>query len=302
METIGSFRRLAAAGLAVLAIGACDDDPVVSDPNPTITELAAETPALSTLSAALEAAALDDDLSGAGPFTVFAPVDAAFSAFSTAQLDVLLDPANQSLLAKVLAYHVLSGEVRAADLTDGAMVATLEGSDVTIDLSGATPMVNGAAITSTDIEADNGVVHLIDTVLTENLDIVDVAVLNGFSTLVDLVQQAGLETTLRGDNGGNGYTVFAPTDAAFAQLSSVPSGQALVDVLTYHVVAATVGSGDLTDGQTVTTVNGATFTVTIDTSGVTITDGSGNTVTVSTTDVPASNGVIHVVDEVLLPS
>jgi len=122
------------------------------------------------------------------------------------------------------------------DLTDGAMVTTVEGTDVTIDLSGATPRVNGANIIATDIVVGNGVIHLIDAVLTENADLVDVAMINGFSTLVDLVDEAGLVPTLRGDNGGAGFTVFAPTDAAFAALSAVPTGQALVDVLTYHVV------------------------------------------------------------------
>lgn len=138
--------------------------------------------------------------------------------------------------------------------------------------------------------------------LTENADIVDVAVLNGFDTLVDLVVEADLVTTLRSDNGGDGFTVFAPTDEAFAELAAVPTGQALVDVLTYHVVGATVGSADLSDGQIVTTVEGSTFTVNIDGSTVTITDGSGATVGVVLTDVPAANGVVHVIDGVLLPS
>lgn len=99
---------------------------------------------------------------------------------------------------------------------------------------------------------------------------------------------------------GDGFTVFAPTEEAFAALASVPTGQDLVDVLTYHVVPATVGSGDLTDGQVVTTVEGSTFTVNISGSDVTITDGSGNTVNVIATDVPAANGVIHVIDGVIL--
>ncbi|MDX1567056.1 MAG: fasciclin domain-containing protein, partial [Longimicrobiales bacterium] len=274
----------------------------VLQPTQPIATLADRTPALSTLRAALEAGELVETLNGTGPFTVFAPVNDAFAAVGQDKLDILLAPENQALLQKVLTYHVLPGEVRAGDLTDGAMPVTVEGTPVTIDLSGDVPMVNAANITATDIEADNGVVHLIDAVLTENLDIVDVATLNGFSTLVDLVVEAGLESTLRSDNGGNGWTVFAPTDEAFAALSSVPTGQALVDVLTYHVVSGTVESGDLSDGQIVTTVEGSTFTVNIAGSDVTITDGSGNTVSVVLTDVPAANGVIHVIDEVILPS
>jgi len=271
-------------------------------PELDIVEKASITPETQTLVAAVAAGDLVTTLEGAGPFTVFAPVDAAFTALGADMIDVLLDPANQALLQKILTYHVIADDIRAADLTDGAMVTTVEGTQVTIDLSGTTPMVNGANIIATDIVVGNGVIHLIDGVLTENADLVDVATLNGFSTLVELVVDAGLASTLRGDNMGDGYTVFAPTDAAFAALSSVPSGQALVDVLTYHVVAATVASGDLSDGQVVTTVEGSTFTVNIDGTAVTITDGSGNTVNVVLTDVPASNGVVHVIDGVILPS
>ncbi len=255
-----------------------------------------------TLVAALAAGELVTTLRGTGPFTVFAPVDAAFDALGTDQLDILLDPANIDLLQKVLTYHVVPGELRAADLVDGSDLATVEGSTVSIDLSGSAPMVNGAEIVATDIVAGNGVIHLIDVVLTDHADIVDVAVLNGFSTLVDLVGTAGLEATLRSDNSGNGFTVFAPTNAAFAALTAVPMGQDLVDVLTYHVVSGTVFSGDLSDGQVVPTVEGTTFEVGISGSDVMLTDGSGNTVDVVLTDVAASNGVIHVVDAVLLPN
>jgi transforming growth factor-beta-induced protein len=183
------------------------------------------------------------------------------------------------------------------------MVTTLQGGDVTIGVSGSMVSVNDAAVTMPDIEATNGIIHLIDGVLLPEVDIVDLGILNEFYTLVDLVRTAGLESTLRGDNSGAGYTVFAPTDDAFAALSSVPTGQDLVDVLTYHVVGATVLSGTLSDGQVVTTLDGSrTFTVNIDASGVSLTDGSGATVNVIATDVTATNGVVHVIDGVLLPS
>jgi len=254
------------------------------------------------LVAAVTAGGLVSTLQGAGPFTVFAPVNSAFAALGQEKLDVLLDPANIGLLQKILTYHVIAGDIRAADLTDGATVTTVEGSDLTIDLSGPTPKVNGASIVATDIVVANGVIHLIDGVLTENADLVDVAILNGFPTLVDLLVTAGLESTLRSDNAGSGFTVFAPTEAAFGSLSSVPSGQALVDVLTYHVVSGTVLSSALSDGLVVTTVQGDTFTVNINGASVTITDQASNTVDVVLPDVPASNGVVHVIDGVMLPS
>jgi transforming growth factor-beta-induced protein len=266
-----------------------------------IVERAILTAETQTLVAAVAAGGLVSTLRGPGPFTVFAPVNAAFAALGTDRLDVLLDPANIGLLQKILTYHVIAGDIRAADLTDGASVATVEGTDVTIDLSGATPKVNGANVVATDIVVENGVIHLIDGVLTENADLVDVALIEGFPTLVELVAGAGLEATLRGDNGGNGFTVFAPTEAAFSALAGVPSGQALVDVLTYHVVAGKVGSGALSNGLDVTTVQGGTFTVNIAGSDVTITDETNNTVSVVLTDVPAANGVVHVIDGVILP-
>jgi len=192
-----------------------------------------------------------------------------------------------------------------SDLSNGQMVTTLKGDDLTIGVSGSTVTVGNATVISADVEATNGIIHLINQVLIPEVDLVDTGVLNEFYTLIDLVRSAGLESTLRGDNGGAGYTVFAPTEEAFAALSSVPTGQDLVDVLTYHVVGATVESGNLSDGQVVTTVDGSrTFTVNIDSvsGAVSITDGSGATVNVVATDVTATNGIVHVIDGVLLPS
>jgi transforming growth factor-beta-induced protein len=258
-----------------------------------------------TVAAAVVAGGLVETLQGDGPFTVFAPVQVAFEALGTDKLEVLLAEENQALLQKILTYHVVSGAVYSTDLANGT-VTTVQGSDVTIDIDGDAPTVNGAAVVAADIQVANGVIHLIDGVLTENLDLVDVATLNKFPTLVSLVEQQGLTATLRSDNGGAGFTVFAPTEDAFAGLSAVPSGDALTQVLLYHVVAATVESSDLSDGQVVTSANSAgdTFTVNIDSASgaVSITDGAGNTVNVVLTDVPAANGVIHVIDGVKLPS
>ncbi len=268
-----------------------------------IVQRASVTAETATLVDAVVAGELVSTLQGEGPFTVFAPINEAFEALGTATLEALLDPANLTILQDVLTYHVIPGKVMASDLTDGAMVATVEGGDVMIDLSDPMmPMVNGAKIIATDIVTENGVIHLIDSVLDDNLNLVDVAVVNGFSTLVDLVAQQGLADALSAP--GAGLTVFAPTNEAFAALAAVPSGQALTDVLTYHVVDTKVASGDLSDGLQVTNtlLAGGAFTVNISGSDVTITDGSGNTVNVIITDVPASNGVIHVIDAVLIPT
>jgi uncharacterized surface protein with fasciclin (FAS1) repeats len=145
---------------------------------------------------------------------------------------------------------------------------------------------------------------------TTDADIVDTAIAAGdFTTLVAAVQAAGLENTLRGEGP---FTVFAPTDDAFAALPDGtietlledPAGD-LTDILTYHVVAGAVPAADVVglDGQQVTTVNGAAITVGVADDGkVTLTDAAGNDVAVVATDVQADNGVIHVIDAVLLPA
>lgn len=294
-------RSVVLAGAVALPVGvtACTDDDPARVMEPTIAELAATTPQLSTLAAALEAAGLTSTLAGEGPFTVFAPVDPAFQALGQDRIGRLLSSENRALLTKVLTYHVVPGEILASGLRDGATVATVEGSSLTFDLSGE-PRVNGVRIIGTDIRASNGVVHLIEGVLTENLDIVDVATVEGFDALVEAVRAAGLEETLRTDNGGAGFTVFAPTDAAFSALGQVPSDPAVLSsILLYHGVGAQVFSTDLSDGQVVTTLQGGTFTVDL-TSGVTLM-GAQNDASVVAADVAASNGVIHVIDAVLLP-
>jgi transforming growth factor-beta-induced protein len=301
-------RRFAYVWVPVLtlAFAACDDEPTEPAITQDIVDIVTQTADVSTLETAVVEAGLVPALQTAGPFTVFAPVNSAFDALGTDLVTALLDPDNADLLVSILTYHVAPGAaVQSSSLSDGQIVATLQGGDLTIGVSGSMVSVNDAAVTSADIEATNGIIHLIDAVLLPEVDIVDLAVLNELYTLVDLVRTAGLESTLRDANGGNGYTVFAPTEAAFAALPAVPTGSALVDVLTYHVVSGTVESGALSDGQVVTTVDGSrTFTVNIDSSSgaVTLTDGSGATVNVVATDVAATNGVVHVIDGVLLPS
>ena len=147
-----------------------------------------------------------------------------------------------------------------------------------------------------------------DSSMEEASDIVDTAVAAGdFETLVTAVQAAGLEETLRGDGP---FTVFAPTDEAFAALPAGTLDTLLEDregdlagILTYHVVSGEVLAADVVglDGEAVTTVNGATFTVNVDGENVSLADAAGNTVNVVATDVTADNGVIHVIDGVLLP-
>ena len=286
------------------SFAACDSNDDNDDDGQTIVELAQGTSDLSTLVTALQAGDLVSTLNGTGPFTVFAPVNSAFAALDQAQVTRLLASGNQALLQKVLTYHVVPGRILASDLTDGQVVTTVEGSTFTIDLDGG-PKVNGIDIIQTDIEASNGVVHLIGGVLTQNLDVTDTAVLQGFDTLVAALGAAGLVDDLQADGP---FTVFAPTEQAFADLladlnvtaEQLLANPDLANILLYHVVPAEAFASDLSDGQVLTTLGGGTLTVNITGSTVTLV-GANNTVTVVVPNVDVSNGVIHAIDAVLLP-
>ena len=289
------------------------------------------------LVAAVQAAGLVDALKSDGPFTVFAPTDAAFAALEEAQpgtLEALLaDPTGD--LTQILLYHVLDGKVMAEAVTDGLVVLTLQGGEVTFSIVDGVAKINQANIIVTDIEASNGVIHVIDAVIlppaaeaaevetaaepaptatpapeeeaaesAELADIVDTAVAaGGFETLVAAVQAAGLVDALKGEGP---FTVFAPTDAAFAAVEEAqpgtlealladPSGL-LTDILLYHVIAGKVMAADVTDGLVATTLLGEDVTFSVADGVVKINDA-----TVIVVDIETSNGVIHVIDAVLLP-
>jgi len=117
-----------------------------------------------TLVAAVQAAGLVETLKGAGPFTVFAPTDAAFAALPAGTVEDLLKPENKDKLVAILTYHVVSGKVMSTDLTEGMMAPSVQGGELTFTLDGGAK-VNGATISTADIEASNGVIHVIDQVI-----------------------------------------------------------------------------------------------------------------------------------------
>ena len=131
----------------------------------TIVETAVATDALSTLVAAVTAADLGETLSGDGPFTVFAPTNDAFGALPAGTVDTLLEPANREKLTSVLTFHVVAGKLLAADLSDGQTLTTVQGQTLTVNVDGATVTVNGVPVVQADVEASNGVVHVISGVL-----------------------------------------------------------------------------------------------------------------------------------------
>ncbi|MEZ4799233.1 MAG: fasciclin domain-containing protein [Flavobacteriales bacterium] len=257
-----------------------------------------------TLETAIVAAGLDADLSTAGPFTVFAPTDAAFDALPAGVLDALLaDPAGE--LTNILLYHVVDGTVLSGDLQEG-MVMTLNGLSVTISFSGSDIFVNNAMVTIADLTADNGVVHVIDAVLipTEpNPATVADIIINSedHTTLEAALDAASLLDDLMADGP---FTVFAPTDAAFNALPAGvldalladPNGE-LTDILLYHVVGETYMSTDLSDGQVLATLSTPyNLEISIDAGNVII----NNSAMVTVADLVADNGVVHVIDAVLL--
>lgn len=265
-----------------------------------------------TLVAAVEAAGLVDTLKGAGPFTVFAPTDDAFAKLPAGTLDELLKPENKQKLTDILLYHVVSGKVMAADVVKLTSATTVLGKDIKITVKDGKVYLNdNVQVVITDVEASNGVIHVIDTVLLPpaddaamgKMDIVDTAVADGrFKTLATALQAAGLVDTLKGEGP---FTVFAPTDDAFAKL---PAGtlddllkpenkQKLTDILLYHVVSGKVMAADVVNLTSATTVLGKDIKITVKDGKVYL----NNTVQVIITDVEASNGVIHVIDGVLLP-
>lgn len=346
------FRPMSWIAVVLLsfAIVSCSDDddaPVVVNPPeeeemtpevpvaPTsnIVELAIASDSLTQLEAAVIKADLVETLSGDGPFTVFAPTDEAFVAL----LGVLGDEYNSlddfdtdeeiALLTNILLYHVVPAAVNAADLTAGDVGTALAENSLAVIESGSTFVIGDASsadanITTTDIAATNGVVHLIDKVLLPQealdflatiQDVVDVASTNpDFSVLVDAVVKAELVDVLKGDGP---FTVFAPTNDAFtALLGALGSNYASLDdfdteaeidllrsILLYHVIPAQVNAADLMAGPAGTALMDNSIEVIASEDTFVLGDASDIDAAITATDLAANNGVVHVIDKVLLP-
>lgn len=267
-----------------------------------IVDTAVSSGSFKTLVAAVKAADLADTLKGKGPFTVFAPSDDAFAKIPKEKLDALLK--DKKALASVLSYHVVPGKVRASDVVKLQSAKTVQGQSVAISAKDGKVTINGVNVVKTDILCDNGVIHVIDGVLmppTDNAkDIVDTAVgADQFKTLVAAVKAADLVDTLKGKGP---FTVFAPTDDAFAKIPKdklqalLKDKKALTSVLTYHVVSGKFMAADVVNLDSAKTVQGQSVTIVAKDGKVTI-----NGANVIKTDIVCGNGVIHVIDAVILP-
>ena len=305
--------KLVAVVLIVTFISSCSDDDSIIETN-TIVDIAVNNN-LSSLVAAVTKADLADTLSGSGPFTVFAPTNAAFQALLDSNANwSSIDDIPVETLRSVLLFHVLNGTVASGDLSD-TYVSTLstgpndEAISLQVEVTGGVEFNGDANPVVVDVNASNGIVHVIDKVMLPP-NVVTLALNNaGFTSLVAALTDSRHTTDFVAVLSGAGpFTVFAPTNAAFqALLDSNTEWNSVADipvatlevVLLYHVVnEANVQSGQLSNGD-VPTLGG---TITIDlTTGAQIVTSSDQTVNIIITDVQGTNGVIHAVDSVLLP-
>jgi uncharacterized surface protein with fasciclin (FAS1) repeats len=301
---------LAAAGAGTLALRPVNAQPAMGNgmsapSTDNILTVAGKAGTFNTLAAAIKAAELDGALSGAGPFTVFAPTDEAFAKIPKKTLDMLLMPENKAKLQAILKYHVVAGNVPSSAASKLTFAPTLNGQRAPVALKDGALTIGGAKIIKTDIGASNGVIHVIDRVIMPaDADIVDTAVKAKLNTLVAAVKAAGLVEALKSDNAGKGFTVLAPTDEAFAKLPSnvlasllkPENKDALVSILKYHVIPSRVYADAAGPNAMPATLQGANVAINI--KDGTLMAGSAK---VLKTDVETSNGVVHVIDSVLLP-
>lgn len=296
-----------------LFIASCGDDvPVTPEPS-TIADIVEDTERFSSLEAALIRANLLETVRS-GEFTVFAPDNDAFAAYLNG---AALEDVDINVLSQILLNHVIGAKVESTALANG-YVSTLATESTTsnnislqVNIDNGVVLNNSINVIQADIAADNGVIHEVDAVIATP-NVVDLATQGDFSILVAALTRSDLTVDFVSTLSGDGpFTVFAPTDAAFAALlDSNPNWNELADipvatleaVLSYHVVAgANVLSSTLTDGQVVTSFEGTDFTINLPASGATVTDANGNTVNIIATDVQGTNGVVHVIDGVILP-
>lgn len=296
---------------SITLISSCsnnDEEPIEMQKN--IVQIAQATPTLSTLTSAIISAGLDGTLSGTGPFTVFAPTNAAFEKLDPATLNTIIS--TPSLLTALLQYHVVDGNVKSSDLTTGSVETFLSGQNIDVAVSSGGVTLNGSSnVTSADIIASNGVIHIIDEVLIPedfvSQTIVQIAAGNpDFSTLVSILSKPELSDLLAAASDPvQDLTVFAPTNTAFdnvlaalgkTNIDELPV-ELLREIVAYHILGSSVESGELTNGADVETLlTGETINVDLS-DGVKINDSN-----VTAADIKAINGVIHVLDAVLLPS
>lgn len=309
--TIGTLAGVIGFGASMAVAQGCGQSSAGTAAAPTtdIVDTAVAAGSFKTLAAALKAGGLIDTLKSAGPFTVFAPTDEAFAKLPAGTVESLLKPENKAQLVSILTYHVVPGSVMAADVVKLTSATTVNGQRVNIMAKDGAVMLDSATkIVSTDIACTNGVIHVIDSVIMPvQKDIIQVAGDAGsFTILAKAIQAAGLTDALKSKGP---FTVFAPTDEAFQKL---PAGtiesllkpenkEKLASILKFHVIPGAAYADQVVKlTESGKTLQGQTFQIKVKNGSVTI-GNSAAMARVTATDIEASNGVIHVVDTVLMP-
>ena len=328
MKNLKKFLMIFLAASISTTFSSCEDDedditPVTqptTGPTQNIAEIAIADSRTDSLVVALETANLVATFTGTTEYTVFAPTNQAFiNLLGTNSAWNRISDIDATTLTNVLLYHVTAGKVFASDLTDNTYINTLntqgsvnnEATVIEVDIAGGAKLNNSSNVEAVDIEATNGVIHIIDAVLLPR-NIVELAIIDErFTSLVAALTVFG--DTLTGALSGNGpFTVFAPTNDAFQRLldsdttwnslSDIPRAT-LNAVLTYHVVSrANAQADEITQDQVLTTLNGSQLTVDLSAGAQLITSNMAQgDVSIIVTDVQGTNGVIHAVENVLLP-
>lgn len=319
MKNVTKIKNLALIVLfSVLAIS-CDDDNDTAPVDNTITGIASNTPDLSILVQALEKTELTTTLQASGSYTVFAPTNSAFTAFLATTPYATINDVPKAALTEILLNHVISTTLKSTELTTGYIKTLAKGSasstntlSMYVNTASNILVLNGGAmVTTADIMASNGVIHIVDEVIGLPTIVTHATANPNFTSLVGALTGAGQPDFVSILSGTGPFTVFAPTNDAFTALNTelAPGGIAsvsaanLTKVLQYHVVGeANVLAATLTEGQIVTPILTPAQTFTIQLSGgAKIKDANNRISTIVATDVQCSNGVIHVLDKVLLP-
>jgi uncharacterized surface protein with fasciclin (FAS1) repeats len=294
---------MAVASLSLSHLATAQETAAKSAKGKDIITTAVEAGSFNTLAAALKAGDLIEALQGEGPFTVFAPTDEAFAKLPAETIEMLLKKENKALLVSILTYHVVSGNVDAAQVVELNAAATLNGQRVDIKAEDGSVMIDKSNVVKADIMCSNGVIHVIDTVLMPSTDNIPATAdkAGSFKTLLAAAKAAGLVEAL---SSGEPLTVFAPTDEAFAAL---PKGTVesllkpenkdkLAAILKFHVVAGRVYSPEVLNKGKLTSLEGNLLTASVKDDVASI-----NGAKILATDIDASNGVIHVIGSVMLP-
>ena len=319
MKTLNFLSKVFLLALAVTFFS-CDDNDDVKQPE-TIAEIAIATPSLSRLVLALDRAGLVETLNSPGSFTVFAPTDTAFNAFLQANgFDAVTD-VPVPLLQQILLNHVVAGKFASTDLSTMYVNSLATYADTDLNLSMFIDTTDGVKINGVsnvdapNIMATNGIIHVVDAVIglptVATFAVADPTfstLETALTTLTPGTDFAGILSTSNGTDPAP-FTVFAPTDAAFSQITIPSSESTLTEILKHHVIAGVnVTSGDLTPNgdTTAPSLQGDNLTITLPGTGSNIanlTDGSGNSdIGIIKVDVQAANGVIHVINKVAIPN